>query len=168
MDEIEFVQLSQIAESDIIALMNNAEVGKQMPLLAGGFSADACKAFLAAKAAIWAEYGYGPWAFVINGRFAGWGGLQPEHGEPDFALVLHPDFWGLGRKIFTRVAEKAFGEMGLETITILFPPTRQNWKAITRVGFKEVDRVMVDGEAFVRFRLKNPRLKETGTHLASA
>ena len=43
---------------------------------------------------MWDEHGYGPWAFIINGEFAGWGGLQPEQGEADFALVLHPDFWG--------------------------------------------------------------------------
>ncbi len=152
-NQIEFVQLSNIPEADIVELMNNEDVGKQMPLLHGGFSHEACRVFLDAKAQMWSEHGYGPWAFLINGEFAGWGGLQPEHGEPDFALVLHPRYWGWGRRIFMKVMEKAFGELGLQTITILFPPTRQNWKAITRIGFEEVDRLIVDGEEFVRFRL---------------
>lgn len=156
MPEIEFAQLSEIREDELVTLMTNEDVGRQMPLLAGGFSAQMCKAFLEAKAQMWAEHGYGPWAFLINGRFAGWGGLQPEQGEPDFALVLHPDYWGWGRKIFLKVLDKAFNEMGLETVTILFPPTRKNAAAITRLGFEEVDRVEVGGETFVRYRLCKP------------
>lgn len=156
MNDIDFVPLSDIAEDDIIALMTNPEVGKQMPLLATGFSPQACRAFLEAKKRIWEEHGYGPWAFVIKGEFAGWGGLQPEHGEADFALVLHPRFWGWGRKIFTRVRDLAFAEMGLESFTILFPPSRLNAKAVARAGFVKDGRLMIDGAAFVRYRLTKP------------
>jgi ribosomal-protein-alanine N-acetyltransferase len=156
MNDISFVSLSDVAEDDIVALMNNAEVGKQMPLLAGGFSNEICRAFLDAKKQMWEQHGYGPWAFLIKGEFAGWGGLQPEHGDADFALVLHPRFWGWGGKIFAKVRERAFGEMGLDSFTILFPPSRLNAKAITRIGFTREDSVMVDGVEFVRYRLTRP------------
>ncbi len=46
MNEIECVQLSEIKEAKIIELMNNAMVGKQLPLLTGDFSAEGCRAFL--------------------------------------------------------------------------------------------------------------------------
>lgn len=153
MNEIEFVPLNDISEAQILNLMNNEAVGRQLPTLGDGFSADDCRAFLAEKQRLWDEYGFGPWAFVIEGHFAGWGGLQPEQGEADFALVLHPDFWGWGRKIFTRVKQQAFGPMGLDRITILLPPGRTNSKAVHRLGFVEEDAMSVNGKVFRRFRL---------------
>ena len=111
MDGIKFVHLSKIKEQQLIDLMNNAQVGEQMPLLANGFSIENCQVFLKDKKKLWDEYGYGPWAFLIKGEFAGWGGLQPEQGEADFGLVLHPKYWGWGRKIFNVVKDNAFNQM---------------------------------------------------------
>lgn len=153
MTDIEFLDLSEINPSDIINLMNNEAVGKLMPLLAGGFSQEDCNAFLKAKKSLWDEHGYGPWAFIIQDEFAGWGGLQQEQGEADFALVLHPKFWGYGLKIFNKTKEIAFNQMGIETITVLFPPNRTNSKAIFRMGFKEDGETEVSGEMFKKFRL---------------
>lgn len=153
MNEIEFVHLSEIDEQDIIELMNNDEVGKLLSLLQGGFTAADCKAFVKAKTQLWDAHGFGPWAFVIEGEFAGWGGIQPEKGEADFALVLHPNFWGWGVKIFNKIRDQAFNEMNRESITILFPPTRKNSRAIMRYGFVEDGQMEIDGEIFLKFRL---------------
>jgi len=156
MDDIKFVHLHEVKEEQIVELMNNKLVGKQLPLLTGGFSAAACKEFLKAKKQLWDQHGYGPWAFIINDEFAGWGGLQPENGEADFALILHPNYWGWGRKIFNKVKDRAFNQMNLNSITILFPPSRQNSKAIIRLGFVEDGQLVVDGENFMRYRLSKP------------
>jgi RimJ/RimL family protein N-acetyltransferase len=157
MNEIEFVHLFEVKEDQIIDLMNNEMVGKQLPLLAGGFSAENCRDFLKAKKQLWDKHGFGPWAILINGEFAGWGGLQPERGEADFALVLHPKFWGWGRRIFNEVKDRAFNQMNLSSITILFPPSRQNSKAITRLGFTNDGQVTIGGEVFMKFRLTKPQ-----------
>ncbi len=145
MDEIRFVHLSEVNQQQIIDLMNNELVGKQLPLLASGFSAENCRAFLNAKKQLWGQYGYGPWAFLIKGEFAGWGGLQPENGDADFALVLHPRFWGWGRRIFNKIKDQAFNQMQLDSITILLLPSRPNAKAVTRFGFIEEVDLTVDG-----------------------
>jgi RimJ/RimL family protein N-acetyltransferase len=68
-----------------------------------------------------ARHGYGPWAFLVDNKFAGWGGLQYENGDADLALVLHPQYWGFGKKIFNQIIRRAFNEMGMESITILLP-----------------------------------------------
>lgn len=156
MDEIEFVHLSKIKEQDIIDLMNNKLVGEQMPLLKGGFSSENCRAFLKAKQKLWDDHGYGPWAFLIKGEFAGWGGLQYEQGDADFGLVLHPKFWGWGRKIFNKIKNQAFTEMNLSSIIILLPPSRPNSKAVNRIGFKNDGNLTIDGELFLKFRLNKP------------
>lgn len=157
MDTIKLVHLYEINEKEIIALMTNEEVGKQLPLLTGEFTTEDCQAFIKAKKELWDTHGFGPWAFVINGKFAGWGGLQQEHGDADFALILHPNYWGWGRKIFNKVKDQAFNQMNIESITILFPPSRLNSKAITRLGFREEGKLIVNDETFIRFRLSNPK-----------
>jgi [ribosomal protein S5]-alanine N-acetyltransferase len=153
MDDIEFVPLSEIKEEQIIDLMNYEQVGNHLPLLIGAFSKDDCKTFLKAKQKLWDEHGYGPWAFLIKGEFAGWGGFQPEHGDADFALILYPKFWGWGRKIFNKVKDHAFNQMNLNSITILLPPSRPNSKAITRLGFHEDSQLVINGALFIKFRL---------------
>lgn len=157
MDEIQFVHLGEIAEEQIIDLMNNEKVAAYMPLLAGGFDTEQCKAFLKAKQQLWEEHGYGPWAILINGEFAGWGGVQPENGEADFGLVLHPRFWGWGRRIFNEVIGYAFNEMNLPSTTILLPPSRPNTGAVARLGFVSDGQVNIDAKIFRRFRLTRTR-----------
>ncbi len=86
---IEFKRLSKVDTSDIIELMNDPLARRQMPLARDNFGEPECEAFIAAKERLWEEHGYGPWAFIVDGKFAGWGGLQPENGDADLGLVLH-------------------------------------------------------------------------------
>lgn len=62
--------------------------------------------------------------FFVDDNFAGWGGLRPEGGDADLALVLHPDYWVTGRAICEEIVACAFGEMGFDSVTVLLPPTR--------------------------------------------
>lgn len=153
---IEFKRLSEINKNDIIDLMNQPLLRRHMPLMGDSFTEEDCEAFVAAKENIWAENGYGPWAFVMDGKFAGWGGLQPENGDVDLALVLHPQFWGIGGMLYEKIIERAFVEMGLESVTILLPPTRTRVKGILSLGFVQEGEVDVGGEQFIRYRLNSP------------
>lgn len=155
-NSIEFVSLSEIKKEQLIDLMNNPLVNKYLPLLNQGFTMKECCDFLARKKRLWEEHGYGPYAVLIKGEFAGWGGLQPENEEVHIALVLHPNFWGWGFEIFLAIKKHAFDQMCLESITTLLPPTRHNSKAIMRLGFVEDGQISINNESFVKFRLTNP------------
>ena len=150
---IEFKRLTEVEKSEIIELMNHPLVRRQMPLTSDNFDESDCDAFIAGKEQLWAEHGYGPWAFVIDGQFIGWGGLQPENGEADLGLVLHPNYWGMGKALYDEVINRAFGQMGFETVTVLFPPTRTRIKGLLRLGFREDGTLEVGGEQFIRYRL---------------
>lgn len=152
MNEIKLVRLQEIEEEKIIELMNNESVQNQMPLLPKTFSKEDCQKFIEAKQKLWDDFGYGPWAILIKDKFAGWGGLQPEHGDADFALVLHPQYWGWGKKIFYRIKDWAYNETQISSITVLFPPSRKNSSAILYLGFVRDGEVIIDGERFFRFR----------------
>lgn len=154
---LEFRRLNEIAPSEIIALNTNPLVLRQMPLSDGNFGEAECREWVEGKEAQWQEHGYGPWAFMVNGRFAGWGGLQYEGGDADLGLVLHPDYWGLGRTIYDEILRRAFGEMGFESVTILFPPSRTRVKGILRLGFQPDGELELYGERFIRYRLYAPK-----------
>ena len=74
---IKFDRLKNISNQDIIELNTNERVLKQMPLANGViFDEEKCIAWVKEKEQPWIEYGYGPWAFIVDGKFAGWGGMQ--------------------------------------------------------------------------------------------
>ena len=153
---LEFRRLSEIDRSAIVALNTNPLVRRQMPLSEDGFDDEKCKAWVEGKERQWEVHGYGPWAFLIDGEFAGWGGLQYEQGDADLGLVLHPDHWGMGRTIYEEIIRRAFEEMGLESVIILLPPSRKRIKGIFRLGFQSDGEVELGGERFLRFRIHAP------------
>ncbi|TAI48220.1 N-acetyltransferase [Flagellimonas allohymeniacidonis] len=153
---IEFKSLGEIDKSSIIDLMNNPLVRRQMPLLKGDFDEKDCDNFVASKERLWKEHGYGPWAFVIDDQFAGWGGIQPEDGEADLALVLHPEYWGMGKVLYKEIIRRAFNELGVHSIQVLFPPTRTRIKGLLRLGFKKEKEVQIGNEQFIKYKLDNP------------
>lgn len=154
--ELEFKRLSDIKRSEIVALNTNPLVLRQMPLGDTSFDDAKCLEWVKGKESQWDEHGYGPWAFTVNGKFVGWGGLQCENGDADLALVLHPDHWGLGKKIYNEIIARAFNEMGFKSITILLPPSRLKIKAIFRLGFQFDGDIEYDGVPFNRYRLHAP------------
>jgi hypothetical protein len=112
---------------------------------------------VASKEAVWRDHAYGPWGFLIDGEFAGWGGLQPEDGDADLALVLHPRFWGHGKTIYERVLDEAFSTFGLDSVIILLPPTRGSASGIVRLGFRDDGETDILGKRFLRYRLARRR-----------
>lgn len=150
---IQFKPLREVDRHQLIDLMNDPLVLKYMPLANGSFTESDCRAFIDAKEQMWEKSGYGPWAFVIDGKFAGWGGLQPENADADLALVLRPNFWGAGIALYRQIIRKAFGEMGLDSITALLPPSRKNAAALLRLGFHLDGQIKVSGQTFLRYRL---------------
>jgi RimJ/RimL family protein N-acetyltransferase len=82
--------------------------------------------------------------------------LQPEDGAADLGLVLHPDYWGIGKIIYEEIIHRAFEELGFESVTILFLPTRTRVKGILRLGFRPDGEAEISGERFIRYRLHAP------------
>jgi len=153
---VEFRRLSEVPLADLADLFNHPEVRHHLPLATGEFTEERCARFVAAKERLWEEQGFGPWAFFVAGAFAGWGGLQPEGGDADLGLVLHPAHWGMGPRLAREILRRAFGEMGFESVIVLLPPSRTRVRAILRLGFQADGEVVHSGERFVRYRLRRP------------
>ena len=160
--EVEFRRLTEVSLEDLAELFNHSDVRRHLPLARGTFTADMCAAFVATKERMWADHGFGPWAFFVGGRFAGWGGLQPEGPDADLGIVLHPRFWGLGGVLAREVLARAFGQMGRESVTVLLPPSRTRVRALRRMGFENDGEVLLGQERFVRYRAWNPDRRRRG------
>ncbi|MGF6592034.1 GNAT family N-acetyltransferase [Pseudomonas sp. 2835] len=151
--DLQFKRLGEISSTDIIDLNNNPRVLRHMPLGRPDFDETKCAAWVAEKESQWLVNGYGPWAFLVDQKFAGWGGLQLTEGDADLALVLHTHYWGCGKAIFAEIVRRAFQEMGLESVTVLLAPSRTRVQGMLRLGFQQDGEVCLDGMRFVRYRL---------------
>lgn len=149
--------MSAIDPAEYVALLLHPLVRKHMPLTGDTFDEMECKEWIKGKEEQWLKFGYGPWAFVVDGRFAGWGGLQNEAGDADLGLVLFPEFWGMGKTITLEVLSRAFGEMGIESVTVHFPPSRKHIRGLLRLGFQVDGETRIDGQLFIRYRLDRSR-----------
>ncbi len=153
-EEISFVRLSDVEPAEIAAHMSDPRVAKHMPLLKGGWDAATAAEFVAMKEACWAKDGLGYWAFLLGGRYVGWGGFQKEGEEWDFGLVLKVDAFGLGRRISRKAIDFAIADERIPFVTFLLPPSRQKLGALGRLGAQRVGEINYDGEVFIKFRLE--------------
>lgn len=151
---IEFRKLSAVPLEELVALFEDDDVRRHLPLAREPFTRQMCERFVVAKERMWHEHGYGPWAFYVDGAFAGWGGLQPEGGDADLGLILHRRYWGIGMVLAREILRRAFEEMALTSVIVLLPPSRTRTRALTRLGFRADGELEIDGARFLRYRLR--------------
>jgi ribosomal-protein-alanine N-acetyltransferase len=151
-ERIEFVRLTEVPVGSVVELLNEPRNARHMPL-STAFTAESAAAWVEAKDAQWATHGYGPWAVLVNGRFAGWGGFQREENGADFALVLAPEHWGHGSAITRAALDRGFDELGLDAVLIALPYTRSPDRVVRRFGFVPDGDVTYGGSTFRQYRL---------------
>ena len=95
---IEKKRLTAIDKTLIINLLNNPLVKRHMPLSLEMSDNIAYDNFISAKEAIWTAHGFGPHAYLVDGEFIGWAGIQPDGNDFEIAVVLLPTYWGHGKK----------------------------------------------------------------------
>ncbi|MCG7630413.1 GNAT family N-acetyltransferase [Epibacterium sp. MM17-32] len=153
-EQIAFHRLSDIAPEEITAHMSDPRLRDHMPLLDGvRWDAATTEKFVAGKERCWAQDGLGHWAFVVGGRYVGWGGFEKEGDDWDFGLVLRPDAFGLGRRIADKALRFARKDPRIPYVTFLLPPSRRHLGALRRLGAEEIGMVPYQGAEFRKFRL---------------
>ena len=150
--QIEFARLTEVPLAAVAELLNEPRNARHMPL-AGTFTEEATAEWVSAKDSQWDSNGYGPWAVLVDGEFAGWGGFQREENGADFALVLAPKHWGHGTAITKAALDQGFAELGLDEVIIALPYTRNPDRVVARFGFAPDGEVTYDGVQFRQYRL---------------
>ena len=150
--EIAFVRLTEVPIAAVMELLNEPRNTRHMPL-SNTFTEESAAAWVTAKDGQWEEHGYGPWAVLVDGDFAGWAGFQREENGADFALVLLPRYWGRGGAITRAALEQGFGELGLDAVIIALPFSRSPERVVARFGFVPDGEVSYGGSSFRQYRL---------------
>ncbi|WP_420405877.1 GNAT family N-acetyltransferase [Nisaea sp.] len=136
--------------------MSDPRMTQHMPLLTRSWDRETATAFVAAKEACWNRDGLGHWAILLDGAYAGWGGFQKEGEDWDFGLVLKPERFGLGPLIARKALDFARADRRIPYVTILLPPSRKHFGALTRLGAEFVGDVSHAGAGFLKFRFETP------------
>lgn len=150
---IEFVRLSEVSLLEVLDVLNEPRNGRHLPLAGERFTETSAAEWVAVKDAQWKVHGYGPWAVRVDGEFAGWGGFQHEENGADFAFVLKPTHWGHGAVVTRAALNCGFDDLGLETVLIALPDTRNPDRVVARFGFVPDGDVNYDGTIFRQYRL---------------
>ena len=159
---IEFVRLSEVSIIEVLDVLNEPRNGRHLPLGGERFTEASAGEWVAAKDGQWEVHGYGPWAVRVDGEFAGWGGFQHEANGADFALVLKPTHWGHGAAVTREALNRGFSELGLETVLIALPYTRNPDRVVARFGFEPDGEVQYGGTTFRQYRLDRHAWLEAG------
>ncbi len=159
---VSFVRLTEVPLAAVVELLNEPRNARHMPL-AGTFDEQSAAEWVRAKDGQWTRNGFGPWAVLVNGDFAGWGGFQQEESGADFGLVLLPSYWGHGAAITRAALDRGFTELGLTEVVIALPFSRTPDRVVARFGF------VADGEvAYGQARFRQYRLTREGWKAASS
>jgi RimJ/RimL family protein N-acetyltransferase len=150
---ITFVRLREVSIREVLDVLNEPRNGRHLPLAGERFTETTAAEWVAAKDGQWEMHGYGPWAVLLDGEFAGWGGFQHEENGADFALVLKPTHWGHGGAVTRAALNRGFSELGLETVLIALPYTRNPGRVVARFGFVPDGEVNYGGTTFRQYRL---------------
>jgi ribosomal-protein-alanine N-acetyltransferase len=151
---ITFAPLSSIEPEKLRSLLNDPQVLRHMPLSGPDpMSMNEIRDWVAAKEDITQQHGFGPQAILVDGSFAGWGGIEPDGDGASISLVLLPAQWGRGHHVFNLFLEEAFDQRGLPYVLVEFPPSRTRVRGLLRLGFRDVGDRIIEGERFVVYRL---------------
>lgn len=137
----------------MLGVLNEPRTGRHMPLAGEQFTEASVAEWVVAKDGQWEVHGYGPWAVLVDGVFAGWGGFQHEENGAGFALVLKPTHWGHGAAVTRAALNRGFTELGLETVLVALPYSRNPDRVVARFGFVPDGEVDHAGTTFRQYRL---------------
>lgn len=152
--DITFKPLSDFPLSDYISLHGDTRVVQHLPLAVGDFNEEVCRSWIKVKQDYWETHGFGPQAVIVNDRFAGWAGLQPELGQAALAIVLKAEYWGAGWYLAKELLQQAFNDHNLPAVSALLPPSRVRLRALARLGFRFIGEVDYDNCTFLHYQLQ--------------
>lgn len=138
--------------TDLFQALNDKRIIKHMA--STGFTLELCEKIITEAIQHWQDHHIGSYA-VLNkktNKIIGWAGFKLwQQNEFEILIVLSPDYYGLGRKIYEELITQAKQEFQLDKIYILLPETRKSFSWVKRKGFKFVVDEIFNGESFKKF-----------------
>lgn len=150
--------LALAENTDLLELLNHPSVTLHMPLSTGKVDESWVENWKKSKSQQWGNPEFGPWAVYLNGKFAGWSGVQPDlDDQAELAVVLMPWAWGVGRDVVDRVlASWREADNEQRRIFVYFPESRKASRFSNRLGLSFDSLHEFEGKRFERYELLKP------------
>jgi GNAT superfamily N-acetyltransferase len=85
-------------------------------------------------------------AVLVEGQLAGWCGIQKDNQYYELAIVLAPQYWGLGKRLFENLLLEARA-MGHSELQIHFLHTRRPYRFMEKMALQTFD-TEINGNQF--------------------
>lgn len=151
MKHIDYINLDSVNSADLLPLLNKARNRVHLiehPL----FDEESVRQWLAEKAEMDARPGCKIRIVRVDGKIAGWCGIQLEDGKYEIAIVIDDSVWGQGIKIFRDMMGWA-KTLGHDTVHIHFLHTRPEYSFLKKVA-RRVYVSQLLGQTFTSYELE--------------
>lgn len=148
-----YVQLHHLSTADLLGLLNDPQVRRHL-VVHDMFDAGTADAWLRDKQTMDLREDCRIRGIRVDDALAGWCGVQAIDGEHELAIVLDPDHWGLGPRVFRDLLGWA-GELGHETVLIHLLDTRPMYRFLQRIATQSTVTHHL-GRRFTTYRIPVP------------
>lgn len=132
MNHLSYLPLNQVGLTELISLLNKARVREHL-MTHAVFDQDSAQQWIESKMAVDALQGCQVRAVMVDGFLAGWCGIQLENNQPELAVVLDDQFWGVGKRIFKDMMRWA-KDLGHSTVYIHLLDTRPSYRFLEKIA----------------------------------
>ncbi|MFM7860835.1 MAG: hypothetical protein ACKO8C_05455 [Candidatus Nanopelagicaceae bacterium] len=150
---IRFENLLLPSISQWLDLLNDSKVHKHMPLQADSVNAEWVKNWINHKMATSENSPFKIHSIWINDNFAGWAGIQVDVKDYELAIVLSPDYWGAGVKIFQKLVKDFKDSRIPNSLYIYLPPSRNTKKIAERFKLAKIGDFSISSIKFTKLKI---------------
>ena len=150
---LRFVRLTEVSTADLVGLLNHPDVRRHMPLAGNEMLEAEVAAWVAGKERLWEEHGYGPYAFVLDGKLVGWAGFSPRKGRWIWVSCSIRDIGGAARRFSGGWPTRRLGRWARSRSSLIRLPRAGRACAASRLGLEPMASP-VHGVPFRRYRLR--------------
>lgn len=157
MIEIDYVDLRSLNQEELKNILNKGKVREHL-VSHEDFDKRNLIAWIDEKIEMDARLGCKVRGIKVNGKAAGWCGIQFEAGTYELALVLDDEFWGIGTVVFKELMLWA-SEGGLNSVVLHLFHTRPKYRFLKNMAIR-VYQSMIFGQKFTTYELKVPDARQ--------
>lgn len=153
MHGIAFVRFEQVDPDALIRVLNEDSVRTHL-VHHPCFDIQGVQAWMEDKIRVDGLRGCRVRVVLIDGKLAGWCGIQPDEAGFEIAIVISRDFWGYGLPIFRTLMLWA-DELGHKEVVFHLLDTRREYRALARMA-RRVCQTQLLGRKFTTYYFTVP------------
>ncbi|GAA5442383.1 hypothetical protein Misp06_00557 [Microbulbifer sp. NBRC 101763] len=136
MNTVEFRRLNAINQKELLAVLNEDKLRVHL-IDHAYFDDNSLKHWVEAKLIVDSLPGCRVRAVCIDGKIAGWCGIQPDDHGYELAIVLSQKFWGLGISLF-KVLMRWANELKHKEVLFHLLDTRPDYKVLSKIASRVI------------------------------